>query len=84
MVIGILDVPVSGTHAGGGPTGRRASRPWIVDVDNAGIPIAAIRPTLDELPAHELPKAGTLLLQDLASPVRIESVDVAGAVRRGA
>ena len=35
----------------------------IVDVDNAGVPVAAIRATL-----NELPMAGTLLLPGLASP----------------
>lgn len=48
------------------------------------LPVAAIGATLDDLPADDLPTAGTLLLlPGLASPVYIESVDVAG-VRGGA
>ena len=36
-------------------------RLWVVDVDNQGVPAAATRTTLEDLPAAEVPAAGTLL-----------------------
>lgn len=40
-------------------------RLWVVDVNNQRVPSAAMRTTLADLPADELPVAGTLLSQAL-------------------
>jgi hypothetical protein len=36
-------------------------RLWVVDVDNQGVPAAATRTTLEDLPPDQVPAAGTLL-----------------------
>lgn len=44
-------------------------RLWVVDVNNGGIPSAATRTTLADLPQDELPVPGTMLLPSL-EPLR--------------
>jgi hypothetical protein len=44
-------------------------RLWVVDVDNQGVPIFAIRTTLADLPCDELPMPGTMLTPSLERPV---------------
>ena len=61
-------------------------RLWVVDVDNSGNPVAAVRTSLAELPQEELPAPGTMLLSSLepllplGSPEQ-QTVDLEGRVR---
>jgi hypothetical protein len=50
-------------------------RLWVVDVDNRGEPVAAVRAALADLPADELPAPGTTLSPAPGSPIRVGGVD---------
>ena len=45
-------------------------RVWVMDVSDQGEPTAATRTTLEDLPANELPAAGTLLTPALEARPR--------------
>lgn len=50
-------------------------RLWVVDADDVGRPVAAIRTTLGDLPQDELPVPGTMLLPSLESRTNCSTID---------
>jgi hypothetical protein len=58
-------------------------RLWVVDVDDLGSPVGAVRAALDDLPADELPAPGATLSPALPSPIRVGGADGESMARTG-